>query len=177
MLRQELLQKCVKIRFKRRNCLGYILWTHITFQLKKCHIISWNLDGHTFLIRVSGILRRVHYPRFLKKCRCKNWWPDHVTIFAHASTGYLSWHVPDKIIGITLQWYHNERRGVSNHRFLDGLLNLLLRLTSQKTSKPALPGHCGGIHRWPVDSPHKGLVSRKSFPWHDVPWKLEKLFF
>ena len=25
-----------------------------------------------------------------------------------------------------------------------------------------------GIHRWPVDSPHKGLVTRKMFPFNDV---------
>ena len=25
-----------------------------------------------------------------------------------------------------------------------------------------------GIHRWPVDSPHKGPVTRKIFPFHDV---------
>ena len=25
-----------------------------------------------------------------------------------------------------------------------------------------------GIHRWPLDSPHKGLVTRKMFPFNDV---------
>ena len=25
-----------------------------------------------------------------------------------------------------------------------------------------------GIHRWPVDSPHKGAVTRKKFPRHDI---------
>ena len=28
-----------------------------------------------------------------------------------------------------------------------------------------------GIHRWPVDSPHKGPVTRKMFPFDDVIWK------
>ena len=27
---------------------------------------------------------------------------------------------------------------------------------------------CEGIHRWPVDSPHKGPVMRKAFPCYDV---------
>ena len=27
---------------------------------------------------------------------------------------------------------------------------------------------CRGIHRWPVDSPHKGPVTRKMFPFDDV---------
>ena len=26
----------------------------------------------------------------------------------------------------------------------------------------------GGIHRWPVNSPHKGPVTRKMFPFDDV---------
>ena len=29
-----------------------------------------------------------------------------------------------------------------------------------------------GIHRWPVDSPHKGPVTRKMFPFDDVSWLL-----
>ena len=28
--------------------------------------------------------------------------------------------------------------------------------------------HRSGIHRWPVDSPHKGLVMRKMFPFDDI---------
>ena len=33
-----------------------------------------------------------------------------------------------------------------------------------------------GIHRWPVNSPHKGLVTRKLFPFDDVimEWATEK---
>ena len=27
-----------------------------------------------------------------------------------------------------------------------------------------------GIHRWPVNSPHKWPVTRKMFPFHDVSW-------
>ena len=30
-----------------------------------------------------------------------------------------------------------------------------------------------GIHRWPVDSPHKGPVTRKMFPFDDVIMKYE----
>ena len=31
-----------------------------------------------------------------------------------------------------------------------------------------------GIHQWPVNSPHKGLVTRKMFPFDDVIMKLHK---
>ena len=43
-----------------------------------------------------------------------------------------------------LQWYHNERHGVSNHRRLNCLLNRLFRRTSKKTSKLRFTGLCEG---------------------------------
>ena len=32
----------------------------------------------------------------------------------------------------------------------------------------------GGIHRWPVNSPHKGPVTRKMFPFDDVIMRMEE---
>ena len=43
----------------------------------------------------------------------------------------------------TLQWRHNERGGVSNHRLLDCLLNRLFR-RRWKTSKLCVNGLCEG---------------------------------
>ena len=39
-----------------------------------------------------------------------------------------------------LQWHHNERDGVSNHRRLDCLFSRLFRRRSKKTSKFRIPG-------------------------------------
>ena len=64
----------------------------------------------------------------------------------------------------TLWWRHNEHNGVSNHQRLDCLLNCLFRCRSKKTSKLRVRG----IHWWPVNSPHKGPVKRKMFPFDDV---------
>ena len=58
-----------------------------------------------------------------------------------------------------LQWRHNDRDVVSNHQPHDCLLNCLFRHTSKKTSKLCVTGL--GIHRSPVNSPHKGPVTRK----------------
>ena len=69
---------------------------------------------------------------------------------------------------LPLQWRHNECDGVSDHRRLDCLLNRLFRLKSKESSKLCVTGLCGGIHRWPVISPHKGPVARKMFPFDDV---------
>ena len=64
-----------------------------------------------------------------------------------------------------LQWRHNERNGVSNHRRLDCLRK---RLDQRKHQHSASLACVGGIHRWPVDSSPKGLVTRKMFPFDDV---------
>ena len=44
----------------------------------------------------------------------------------------------------TLQWRHNGRNGVSNHRHLKCLFNLSLRCRSKKTSKLRVTGLCEG---------------------------------
>ena len=69
---------------------------------------------------------------------------------------------------MSLQWRHNGRDGISNHQPHDCLLNRLFRRRSKKTSKFRVTGLCAGIHRWPVNSPHKGPVTRKMFPFDDV---------
>ena len=41
----------------------------------------------------------------------------------------------------------------------------------RKTSKLSVTGHCGGISPGPVNSPHKGPVTRKMFPFDDAIMK------
>ena len=48
------------------------------------------------------------------------------------------------------------------------LLNGLFRPRSNKTSKLRVTGLCEGVHRGPVNSPHRGPVTRKIFPFDDV---------
>ena len=45
---------------------------------------------------------------------------------------------------------------------------VLFRHRSKKTSKLCVTGLCEGNSPWPVNSPHKGPVTRKMFPFHDV---------
>ena len=70
-----------------------------------------------------------------------------------------------------LQCYHNECGGVSNHRRLVCLHNRLFGRWSKKTSKPRVTDLCEGnspMNSPPVNSPHKGPVTRKMFPFDDV---------
>ena len=67
-----------------------------------------------------------------------------------------------------LQWRHNDNDGVSNHQPHSCLLNRLFRHRSKKTSKLRVTGLCVGNSPGPVNSPHKGPVTRKMFPFDDV---------
>ena len=67
-----------------------------------------------------------------------------------------------------LQWRHNELAGVSNHQPRDWLLNRLLSRRSKKASKLRIIGLCVGKSPGSVNSPHKGPVTRKMFPFDDV---------
>ena len=71
----------------------------------------------------------------------------------------------------TLQWRHNWRDSVSNHQPRDCLLNRLFRRRSKKHQNSASLAFVWGIHRWPVNSPHKWPVTRKMFPFDDVMMK------
>ena len=73
-----------------------------------------------------------------------------------------------KVIGSPLQWRHNEHDCVSNHQPCDCLLNRIFKRRSKKTSKLGVTTFVRGIHRSPVNSPHKGPVTRKMFPFDDV---------
>ena len=65
----------------------------------------------------------------------------------------------------SLQWRHNERDGIANHQRPDCLRKRLSMRRSKKSS--ASLAFVRGIHRWPVNSPHKGPVTRKMFPFDD----------
>ena len=70
--------------------------------------------------------------------------------------------------GVSLHWCHNDHGGVSNHQPHGCLLNRLFRRRSKKTSKLRVTGLCAGNALGQVNSPHKGPVTRKMFPFDDV---------
>ena len=69
--------------------------------------------------------------------------PIYVAKWRHKAS--MSWRsIPEYIAteAPTLQWSHNERDGVSNHRRLDCLLNRLFSRRSKTTSKLRVTGLC-----------------------------------
>ena len=67
-----------------------------------------------------------------------------------------------------LRWRHNDHDSVSNHQPHGCLLNRLFRRRSKKTSKLSVTGLYAGNSPGPVNSPHKGPVTRKMFPFDYV---------
>ena len=72
----------------------------------------------------------------------------------------------------TLHWRHNDYDGISNHQPHGCLLNRLFGRRSKKTSKLRVTGLCAGNSPGPVNSPHKGPVTRHMFPFDDVIMKI-----
>ena len=70
--------------------------------------------------------------------------------------------------GHPLQWRHNDHNCVWNHQPRGCLLSRLFRRRSKKTSKLRVTGLCVGNSPGPVNSPHKGPVTRKMSPFGDV---------
>ena len=71
-----------------------------------------------------------------------------------------------------LHWRQNGCDGVSSHRRLICLLTRLFRRRSKKQQSSASLAFVRGIHGWPVDSPHKGPITRKCFHLMTSSWKL-----
>ena len=69
---------------------------------------------------------------------------------------------------LSLQWRHNGHDGVSHHQPQDCLLNRLFRRDQRKHQSCASLAFVGGIHQWPVNSPHRWPVTRKMIPFDDV---------
>ena len=72
----------------------------------------------------------------------------------------ICWNCACWWLSIALQWRRIEGNGVSNHQSLDCSLNHVFRRWSKKTSTLRVTGLCEG--NLPVDSPHKGPVTRKN---------------
>ena len=77
----------------------------------------------------------------------------HETIVIHPCTSLTiwKWFCDIAFVDATLQWHHNEHKGVSNHRSINCLLNRLFQAQIKANIKA--PQHLSPrIHRWLVES-------------------------
>ena len=74
---------------------------------------------------------------------------------SHEASTWQEW------LPASLQWRHNGRDGVSNHKPDVVYSTVYWSVYQRKHLSPASLAFVRGIHRWPVNSPHKGPVTRK----------------
>ena len=113
-------------------------------------------------IRISKFHQNKHEPSITLFITCPLW-----ISLQYGSAQVLTMTIIKcaKLIRVcSLKWRHNEHDGVSNHQHHQCLLNRLFRRRLKKTSKLRVTG----LHRSPVNSPHKWSVKRKMFPFDDV---------
>ena len=112
---------------------------------------------------------------FNSSCSSLLWISNYVGITLNTQNffSFLVWKYPPRrrCVGYninSLHWRHNDHDGVSNHQPHGCLLNRLFRRRSKKTSKDRVTDLCAGNSPGPVNSRHKGPVTRKMFPFDDV---------
>ena len=74
---------------------------------------------------------------------------------------------------IPLQWRHNERNGISIIGVSSVYSTVCSGVDQRKYQSSAVLAFVRGIHRWPLNSAHKGKVIRKMFPFSsctDTHW-------
>ena len=131
--------------------LWSVIWVTGTFQnVLKCHL---TLNNKIWLVRWLNLQA--------KFCTCLTHW---------------SLVMPYGDIELGQHWFRKwrllspYRHGVPFHWPLDCLCNILLRWMNSKEIITALH-NCSFmliIHQAEVDSPHKGPVKQKAFPWHGI---------
>ena len=70
-------------------------------------------------------------------------------------------------ITVTSQWVRWRLKSPASRLFAQGFFRALIKRKHQSSASLAI---VGGIHRWPVDSPHKGPVTRKCFHFMTSSW-------
>ena len=123
-----------------------------------CQVISWP-NGNVFSVYLN------QYSRVVNCIPGGNVYQNMV----------CSIKMHPKMSSATLQWRHNERDGVSNHRRLHCFLNCWFSPDQRKHQSSVSLAFVRVIHRWPVNSPHKRPVTRKLFLFDDVIMKCQSM--
>ena len=106
------------------------------------------------------------YSCWISRAITKNWTIKCIRTWFTSVTHSVFYVKMD--FSLVLQWRHNDHDGVSNHQPHGCLLNRLFGRRSKITSKLRVTGLCAWNSPGPMNSPHKGPVTRKMFPFDDV---------
>ena len=104
---------------------------------------------------------------------CICWYMDYYAMYYY-NDKIATWSVMTHtftvfvILHESLQWRNNGRDGVSNHQLIILYSNVYSGADQRKHQNSASLAFVRGIHRWPMNSPHKWPVTRKMFPFDDI---------
>ena len=125
-------------------------------------------------LKISNLTSHPHLPGANELNEFENYDFEIAAIFPSANESraqeLIKWNVSHFVI---IRGHYSDvimggRDSISDHQPHDCLLKCLFRRRSKKTSKLASLAFVQGIHRGPVNSPHKWPVTRKMFPFDDV---------
>ena len=152
-------------------------WRPVTTNV---HQLMWIPNGHMCVcqynfrnidLQLCGRMHYIYIYIYIYMARSKRASNvTHTHYMRKAAMKYLyllnkqSWHG----IHESLQWRHNDRDGVSNQQPKIVYSHVYLGTNQRKYQSPASLAFMWGINRSPVNSPHKGPVTRKMFPFDDV---------
>ena len=140
--------------------------------------VSWNIYIYIYILNPhiqAPYKAKYHLQRNVslfyavdsaKQCIKRGFYHNIMIPTRHPWDMFMCWLCAE--LAITLRWRHNDHDSVSNHQPNGCLLNRLFRHRSKETSKFRVIGLCVGNSPGPVNSPHKGPVTRKMFPFDDV---------
>ena len=128
--------------------MGLHGWYFLCLTMSKWKILHFNDNGSKLICKISNVLFRP---------QCGNLQPQ---------MRYLrrAW--------LLLVWHHRDVIMSAMESQITGVLIVYSTICSgadqTKHQTSASLALVRGIHRWPVNSPHKGSVTRKMCPFHDV---------
>ena len=135
-------------------------WTPLCITKKRW--IFYNFRFILYIIQFAKIFTKLY-------CRCSLYWRNRLD---HSTAIYYK-----------IRSSHNRHHLILSIHFTDVIMNgkasqitsltivyatVYSRRRSKKTPMLRITGLCEGIHRWPVNSPHKWPVTRKMFSFDDV---------
>ena len=93
-------------------------------------------------------------------------WPQRKTVMKNITCSISPLHEPIVELPWPLNWRHNGRGGVSITSLTIVYSAVYSGADERIHQSSASLAFVGGIHRWPVNSPHRGPVTRKMFSFY-----------
>ena len=134
------------------RCSYFRRYGVLRHRLNSCDVISIILNSLWTVLHIDVSSAEVGI--FLENNGC--WWFDEAI-----PSAAMTW-----IDTMTLQWGLWHLKSPASRLFSQPFIEAQIR--NKKIPKLRITDSVRGIHRWPVNSPHKCPVTRKMFPFDDV---------